>query len=170
MTKYTCTVCGKNQYTSDTNSKSPCIYCGGKVDTMGVAEWTWLTIMTRIYNLWKGIKGVIIVMNNRKQLLKLIDMQVNKRLKEIEEEKKHKDKDCIERTLNNIYNSTDEKLTRNYITLLAYYTRNIELPLINELFEQSRKGKIDNKTLKKSLEILFTFFNVKLYNNSVGGK
>ena len=32
MTKYICTKCGKDQYTSDTKSTSPCIYCGGKVE------------------------------------------------------------------------------------------------------------------------------------------
>jgi DNA-directed RNA polymerase subunit RPC12/RpoP len=31
MVKYICEECGKDQYSADTKSKSPCIYCGGKV-------------------------------------------------------------------------------------------------------------------------------------------
>ena len=38
MTKYTCTQCGGNHYTSDTKSKEPCIYCGGKTINKGKAK------------------------------------------------------------------------------------------------------------------------------------
>ena len=31
MTTYTCTECGKKQYTADTHDHKPCIYCGGEV-------------------------------------------------------------------------------------------------------------------------------------------
>ena len=30
MIKYICLICKGEQYTADSNSKSPCIYCGGK--------------------------------------------------------------------------------------------------------------------------------------------
>jgi DNA-directed RNA polymerase subunit RPC12/RpoP len=31
MTTYTCTECGKKQYTADAHDHKPCIYCGGEV-------------------------------------------------------------------------------------------------------------------------------------------
>jgi len=32
MTEYICLECGGKQYTSNTKSTSPCIYCGGKCE------------------------------------------------------------------------------------------------------------------------------------------
>jgi DNA-directed RNA polymerase subunit RPC12/RpoP len=32
MTKYICNDCGKDQYTADTKSEEPCIYCGGEIE------------------------------------------------------------------------------------------------------------------------------------------
>lgn len=38
MTRYKCKDCGEYQYSADTKSQEPCIYCGGECQNEGVAE------------------------------------------------------------------------------------------------------------------------------------
>ena len=38
MTEYKCLECGELQYTQDSKSVDPCIYCGGKIENLGVPE------------------------------------------------------------------------------------------------------------------------------------
>jgi len=38
MTTYKCKECGKYQYSADTKSTDPCIYCGGECQNEGVAH------------------------------------------------------------------------------------------------------------------------------------